>query len=232
MNFEDIDKPTKPENPPHNTPFFVYGTLRPDDCTAEYCKEFLKDGLVKKGWIPGARLFFDDKYPVAVLDQGSEPYDETRRPLIGYFVFFQQQDYLDKLALADRIEDYPSFYQRSLITGYLDDDKSQVSAWIYHRQAKDVNMSEWIKSGDWLQRRVSSTTTTTTKSNSPDSSMHWLFGFGSLMNKHRMAERGIAWTQRAPGTLPGYRLVFNKKKWGAKGIAFANISISGSFLFS
>lgn len=53
--------------------------------------------------------------------------------------------------------------------------------------------------------------------------LSWYFAYGSNMNPARMAARGMQYVESAPAELSGWRLRFNKRAEGRKGVAFANI---------
>lgn len=49
------------------------------------------------------------------------------------------------------------------------------------------------------------------------------FAYGSNMNPARMAARGMRYVDSASATLGGWRLRFNKRAEGKRGIAYANV---------
>ena len=65
---------------------------------------------------------------------------------------------------------------------------------------------------------------------SGDGQANCYFAYGSNMDVARVQARGMGFTGRCAGWLPGYRLVFNKRARGQRGVAHANIERSGSGL--
>jgi len=57
----------------------------------------------------------------------------------------------------------------------------------------------------------------------------YYFAYGSNMNPERMRERGVAFSSREPGRLPGHRLAFNKRgSTLPRGAGYANVVPDGS----
>ncbi|MDG1115489.1 MAG: gamma-glutamylcyclotransferase [Pseudomonadales bacterium] len=59
-------------------------------------------------------------------------------------------------------------------------------------------------------------------------SANFYFAYGSNMDVERVQQRGMAFVGRISGRLAGYRLVFNKRAKGHRGIAHANIELSAA----
>ena len=126
-------------------PFFVYGSLRPDDVTHMPWKNEWLQGAPRlyKGQIHGN--MFDDTYASVTLCSDG--------PTVkGFLVEFPATVYLDKLEAADDIEDHPDFYNRKKAVVTLENGR-QVKAWVYTR-AK-CNKGKPVLSGDWVHYKTS-----------------------------------------------------------------------------
>jgi NAD-dependent deacetylase len=143
-----------PEPPSPNdavSNFFVYGTLRPDDDSGAAWTEAFSKGVVsaQTARLAGASLYHEN-YPSVVLE-------DTKMCVRGMLLRVQPTEWSAKLEEADKIEGYPSLYDRSVETVQLLDDQGKVvgeeRAWVYHRTGKvDRAAVKRIPDGDWLSR--------------------------------------------------------------------------------
>ncbi|KYR00860.1 hypothetical protein DLAC_02917 [Tieghemostelium lacteum] len=144
---------------------FVYGTLRPDDNSgAPWTIEFKQDMVFKKCLFPNGILFYDSYPSVTIITKDNEQdlnkiyKDNQCRGIIGYCATFNKNEgFGEKLSSADAIEEYPSLYNRSLVTVYPIDEENNViqgedsiQCHIYHRQ--NCNRDIVLSDGDWLNR--------------------------------------------------------------------------------
>jgi gamma-glutamylcyclotransferase (GGCT)/AIG2-like uncharacterized protein YtfP len=154
---------------------FVYGSLRPDDTSAQsWTESFLSGMIVERARIYNAALFHD-QFACAVLGSQGQDGEHSITPLdfIEGWVVSTASTTNDtrahskaaamfqlKLMQADKIEGYPHLYQRSATTAVLLKEsqvgsnkagsKQQVQAFIYHRAGCKRHCR--IASGDWLKR--------------------------------------------------------------------------------
>jgi len=131
--------------------FFCYGTLRPDDNSgAPWNQRFLSSSI---SWAPAilrcARLLLDS-YGVLTMT-GSET-DIVH----GAVVTFPSDNFAEKLAEADDIEECPALYQRQVVRAELKETPSRTTcAWVYFRSFDNpqaLPACAWLPSGDWLDR--------------------------------------------------------------------------------
>lgn len=135
--------------------FFVYGTLRPDDdsgkpWTASFCVSLRAEPATLKG----ASLYIrgNDGFPSLCME-------ETRCSVRGVLLSVDlhaaggQDLLLAKLAEADKIECYPSLYDRTVVTVQTLDAVSR-TAYVYHRTGRfDRESAVRVVDGDWLSRK-------------------------------------------------------------------------------
>ena len=114
-------------------PFFVYGTLRPG-----FGNDWLWHNVahaVENCRISGYRLALDYGLPFAV--RTANPDDSVIGSLIR-----QDTDDLDVrhdlLRSLDRLEGYPTMYDRSIATVYGPDGSVSDTAWVYHAPHPDA----------------------------------------------------------------------------------------------
>lgn len=126
--------------------FFVYGTLRPDDDSgASWTKDFQKDLVAETAWLTGASLYVET-YPAVCLEK-------TACRVRGCFLSTCKPDVLaQKLAEADKIERYPDFYDRNVVT-VTTSNGAKKKAILYHRSnLVNRETSVCVADGDWLSR--------------------------------------------------------------------------------
>merc|ERR1719473_310097 len=126
-------------------PFFVYGSLRPDDVTNMPWRDEWLQGAQQttRGEICGK--MYDDTYASVVLCPGGDTVN-------GFLVEFPAATYLQKLQSADDIEGYPDLYNREKTTVTLKNGR-QTDAWVYTRPA--CKKKKYIPSGDWVHYKTS-----------------------------------------------------------------------------
>jgi gamma-glutamylcyclotransferase (GGCT)/AIG2-like uncharacterized protein YtfP len=128
--------------------FFVYGTLRPDDDSgATWTKAFSEGMESEVAFLSGASLYIDGSYPAVSLEQS--PYSVRgvfMKPVTGTALSA-------KLVEADRIENYPDLYDRTVMAVHTSSGASRL-AYVYHRTGRtDRTQCTRIADGDWLSRR-------------------------------------------------------------------------------
>lgn len=130
--------------------FFVYGTLRPDDTSnAEWTKPFNEGMESFPARLFGHRLYIGAYAFVISPDPVAEPTD----CVVGHVLRpKEKKDWKQKLEDADKIEGYPIYYGRRVVTATLSDGSS-LAAWVYFCR---VDPSKWkrIPSGDWTKRET------------------------------------------------------------------------------
>ena len=124
---------------------FVYGTLRSPGTGPAGDTHYhgqIRDGITdaRPGWLPKAEL----------VDFGAYPGVGPGSGLVRGEVFTVSDE---TLAIADKIEGHPDFYERRMETVDLDDGAS-VEAWVYWAPASLLDDSDnpRIGSGDWFDR--------------------------------------------------------------------------------
>ena len=125
---------------------FVYGSLRPDDdsgeaWTASFCSQ---TSAVGKGRASGFALYHDT-YATAVHTGDAD------NAVVGVVLKLTPS----LLEEADRIEEYPELYTRTVSYVALEEG-GEALAWIYIRRRADVpDTAKLIPSGDWMLRERS-----------------------------------------------------------------------------
>jgi gamma-glutamylcyclotransferase (GGCT)/AIG2-like uncharacterized protein YtfP len=128
------------------TPFFVYGSLRPDDITKKPWREdWLRDSLSKKGRIKGT--MYDDVYASVVLSKSEDASINVESTVQGWLVEYSDEIYARKLKEADIIEGYPDFYTREKVLVSCHDGSLKM-AWCYVRP--NCSKKTEVIGGDWL----------------------------------------------------------------------------------
>lgn len=128
-----------------NKPFFVYGTLRPEDSNNKpWRKDFLKDHIkTERARITNAILYFDD-YPLVELN--GQPHDVV----IGDLIFFPPEVMAAKIKATDLVESCPAYYKRTIVKAQSFGTNQVHDAYIYYR--KPEAHAKRILSGDFLNR--------------------------------------------------------------------------------
>jgi len=144
---------SKSQAQPNKAPaaFFVYGTLRPDDDSgASWTKDFSAGLHPENAMLSGASMYIDGGYAAVSLER-------TRCAVRGVLLSVPEgagaaKLLTEKLAEADRIEGYPSLYDRTVVTVRTESGASR-QAYVYHRTGR-TNRSECVRvsDGDWLSR--------------------------------------------------------------------------------
>lgn len=131
--------------------FFVYGTLRPDDDSgAAWTKDFCEEMRSEPAVLKGASMYIDGAYAAV-------SFEETRCVVRGALLRPQSgkkqaEAMRQKLAEADRIEGFPSLYERAAVTVTTESGAEHL-AYVYHRTGRtEREKCLRIADGDWLSR--------------------------------------------------------------------------------
>ncbi|KAL3790248.1 hypothetical protein ACHAWO_001323 [Cyclotella atomus] len=138
---------------------FVYGSLRPDDDSAQpWTRDAVAGMIAEKARLPRAKLYHD-RYACVVLES-LEDRSKTKTSLSdsyvhGYVLSTSDKEmFKQKLSLFDRIEGYNgpgslNLYDRTVVDVEL--ESRTVMAYVYHGSHR-CSKRNLIPSGDWLQR--------------------------------------------------------------------------------
>ena len=127
-------------------PFFVYGTLIPDQPNYYLWKDSIvstKDGLIKN-----YQLFDMGHYPMIVESEGKKVH--------GILMHVKNEDYTKVTKIIDNLEGYnpenhgSSAYNREMRDIELEDGKIE-KAWIYIGSKEYVNEENKVKDGNWVK---------------------------------------------------------------------------------
>ena len=127
-------------------PFFVYGTLIPDQPNYYLWKDSIvstKDGLIKN-----YQLFDMGHYPMIVESKGNNVY--------GMLMYVKNEDYTKVTKIIDNLEGYnpenhgSSAYNREIRDIELEDGEIE-KAWIYIGSKEYVNEENKVKDGNWVK---------------------------------------------------------------------------------
>ena len=127
-------------------PFFVYGTLIPDQPNYYLWKESIvstKDGLIKN-----YQLFDMGHYPMIVESKGNNVY--------GMLMYVKNEDYTKVTKIIDNLEGYnpenhgSSAYNREIRDIELEDGEIE-KAWIYIGSKEYVKRENAVKDGNWVK---------------------------------------------------------------------------------
>ncbi len=127
-------------------PFFVYGTLIPDQPNYYLWKDSIvstKDGLIKN-----YQLFDMGHYPMIVESEGNNVY--------GMLMYVKNEDYTKVTKIIDNLEGYnpenhgSSAYNREMRDIELEDGEIE-KAWIYIGRKEYVNEENKVKGGNWVK---------------------------------------------------------------------------------
>lgn len=127
-------------------PFFVYGTLIPDQPNYYLWKDSIVS--TKNGLIKNHQLFDMGHYPMIVESKGNNVY--------GMLMYIKNEDYEKIVKIIDNLEGYnpenhgSSAYNREMRDIELEDGKIE-KAWIYIGSKKYVNEENKVKDGNWVK---------------------------------------------------------------------------------
>ena len=127
-------------------PFFVYGTLIPDQPNYYLWKDSITN--TKKSMIKNYQLFDMGHYPMIVESKGNNVY--------GMLMYVKNEDYTKVTKIIDNLEGYnpenhgSSAYNREMRDIELEDGKIE-KAWIYIGSKEYVNEENKVKDGNWVK---------------------------------------------------------------------------------
>tara|TARA_Y100001934_G_scaffold14032_1_gene17340 strand:- start:275 stop:742 length:468 start_codon:yes stop_codon:yes gene_type:complete len=129
-----------------NLPFFVYGTLIPDQSNYYLWSDSIVS--TKNGLIKNHQLFDMGHYPMIVESKGNNVH--------GMLMYIKNEDYTKVTKIIDNLEGYnpenhgSSAYNRELRDIELEEEKIE-KAWIYIGNKEYVNKENKVKDGDWVK---------------------------------------------------------------------------------
>ena len=127
-------------------PFFVYGTLIPDQPNYYLWKDCIVN--TKKGSIENYQLFDMGHYPMITESNGNN--------VIGMLMYIETEDYGEITKIIDNLEGYnpekhgSSAYNREIREIELEDGKLE-KAWIYIGSEKYIKKENAVKDGNWVK---------------------------------------------------------------------------------
>ena len=127
-------------------PFFVYGTLLPEQPNYYLWKDSIVN--TKKGIIKNYQLFDMGHYPMIVESKGNNVH--------GMLMYVKNEDYGKITKIIDNLEGYnpenhgSSAYNREMRDIELEDGKIE-KAWIYIGSKEYVNEENKVKGGNWVK---------------------------------------------------------------------------------
>ena len=127
-------------------PFFVYGTLIPDQPNYYLWKDSITN--TKKSMIKNYQLFDMGHYPMIVESKGNNVY--------GMLMYVKNEDYTKVTKIIDNLEGYnpenhgSSAYNREMRDIELEDGKIE-KAWIYIGSKEYVKEGNAVKDGNWVK---------------------------------------------------------------------------------
>ncbi len=127
-------------------PFFVYGTLIPDQPNYYLWKDSIVN--TKKGLIKNHQLFDMGHYPMIVESEGNNVH--------GMIVHIKDEDYDKITKIIDNLEGYnpenhgSSAYNREMCDIELENGESK-KAWIYIGSKEYVKAENAVKDGNWVK---------------------------------------------------------------------------------
>jgi gamma-glutamylcyclotransferase (GGCT)/AIG2-like uncharacterized protein YtfP len=127
-------------------PFFVYGTLIPDQPNYYLWKDSIIN--TKKGLIKNCQLFDMGHYPMIVELEGNN--------VDGIVIHIKTEDYDKITKIIDNLEGYnperhgSSAYNREIRDIELEDGEL-VKAWIYIGNGKYIKKGNEVKAGNWVK---------------------------------------------------------------------------------
>jgi len=129
-----------------NLPFFVYGTLIPDQPNYYLWKDSIVS--TKNGLIKNYQLYDMGHYPMIV--------ESERNKVHGMIMYIKSDDYAKVAKTIDNLEGYnpenhgSSAYNREKRDIELEDGKIE-KAWIYIGSKEYVNEENKVKDGNWVK---------------------------------------------------------------------------------
>ena len=127
-------------------PFFVYGTLIPDQPNYYLWKDSIAN--TKEGMIKNYQLFDMGHYPMIVESNGSTVY--------GMLMYIKNEDYEKITKIIDNLEGYnpenhgSSAYNREIRDIELEDGEIE-KAWIYIGSEEYISKEKAVKGGNWVE---------------------------------------------------------------------------------
>ena len=129
-----------------NLPFFVYGTLIPDQPNYYLWKDSIAN--TKKGIVKNYELFDMGHYPMIIQSEGNNVH--------GMLMYIENEDYNKITKIIDNLEGYnpenhgSSAYNRELRNIELENGELE-KAWIYIGSEEYVKKKNTIKNGNWVK---------------------------------------------------------------------------------
>ena len=127
-------------------PFFVYGTLIPDQPNYYLWKDYIIN--TKTGLIKNYQLFDMGHYPMIIKSEGNN--------VNGILVYINNEDYDKITKIIDKLEGYNpenhgnSAYNREIQDIELENGKLE-KAWVYIGNRKYITTENVVKEGDWVK---------------------------------------------------------------------------------
>ena len=127
-------------------PFFLYGTLIPDQPNYYLWKDSIIN--TKKGLIKNYQLFDMGHYPMIIELEGNN--------VSGMLMYIKTEDYDQMARIIDNLEGYnpkkhgSSAYNREIREIELEDGKLE-KAWIYIGSEKYIKKENAVKDGNWVK---------------------------------------------------------------------------------
>ena len=127
-------------------PFFVYGTLIPDQPNYYLWKDSIVS--TKDGRIKNYQLFDMGHYPMIVESEGNKVH--------GILMYVKNEDYGKITKIIDNLEGYnpenhgSSAYNREMRDIEVEDGEIE-KAWIYIGSKEYVNKENKVKGGNWVK---------------------------------------------------------------------------------
>jgi len=129
-----------------NLPFFVYGTLIPDQPNYYLWKDSIVS--TKNGLIKNYQLFDMGHYPMIVQSNGNTVH--------GMLMYIKNEDYTKVTKIIDNLEGYnpenhgSSAYNREMREIELENGEIE-KAWIYIGSEKYISKENAVKDGSWVK---------------------------------------------------------------------------------
>ena len=129
-----------------NLPFFVYGTLIPDQPNYYLWKDSIAN--TKKGILKNYELFDMGHYPMIIQSEGNNVH--------GMLMYIENEDYNKITKIIDNLEGYnpenhgSSAYNRELRNIELENGELE-KAWIYIGSKEYVKKKNTVKNGNWVK---------------------------------------------------------------------------------
>jgi len=127
-------------------PFFVYGTLIPDQPNYYLWKDSIIN--TKKGLIKNYQLFDMGHYPMIIKLEGNN--------VVGMLMYIETEDYGGITKIIDNLEGYNpekhgmSAYNREIRDIELENGEME-KAWIYIGSEEYVKKENKVKAGNWVK---------------------------------------------------------------------------------